>query len=523
MPLRDLLIRGYFPKELPPPFNTRELAFLASGTEPRSWRKNSKGMISKPCELEHYSHKRVGNLRRRLSFPNPIAYYHLATEVATSWRQIRRYLSQGEWSATRPTRIRPKERSFSSPGTAKNRLIPAIARVRQSARYLLKADIARFYPSIYTHAIPWALHGKVAAKANRQVTGSLGNRLDYWLRTGQSGQTVGVPIGPDTSWVASELILVAVQLEFERRFQAKPPAVALIDDFELGFKTLPDAEQALADLEAALNHYELSLNPKKTAIHQLPYAIGSVWTEELATHRIRSSARNQATDLTRYFNRAFELARIHHEDHVLNYCLSRLRYVRVHSKNWELYQSLLIHCATVEPGSLPYVEYELRRKRAAGHTVDLDALSESLDLIIRTAAPLGHSAEVCWAVWLAIVFGAALSSESADAISEMHDTFAALTALHAERLGLFRSPLDYSVWQAYQNSAALWEDHWLLAYEANVKGWLSSAGSGDHVLSDTRFAELKGRSVEFYDARLAAAPTGIGHVPINPQGYPMAW
>lgn len=523
MPLENLLTRGYFPKELPPPFNTRELDFLAHGSEPSSWRKKRNGLFDMACELEHYSHRRVGHLRRRLGFPNPIIYFHLATELSSSWRQVRHYLSQGAWSATRPTRIRPKVRAFSSPGTGKEWFIPSLAKVRESARYLLKADIARFYPSIYTHSVPWALHGKAAAKANRMATGSLGNRLDYWLRMGQSSQTVGIPIGPDTSWVTSELILVAVQIDFERRFGATPPGVVLIDDFELGFKTLPEAEQALADLEAALNHYELSLNPRKTEILQLPRALGSVWTEELASFRIRSSDKNQATDLVRYFNRAFELSRAHPEDHVLNYSLSRLKYLKVRPGNWRLYQSLLLHCMTVEPGTLAYVEQELRRKRAAGHTIDLSALSTSLDLIICTAAPLGHTSEVCWAIWTAIVFGSVLSSESAGAVGVMHDSFAALTALHAEHVGLFASPLDHTTWAAYQTGPALWEDHWLLAYEANVKGWLPTSGGSDHVQGDARFAELKKRMIEFYDARLAAAPGGIGSVPINPHGYPMDW
>ena len=34
-------------------------------------------------------------------------------------------------------------------------------------RFVVKADISTFFPSIYTHSIPWALVGKAVAKQNR--------------------------------------------------------------------------------------------------------------------------------------------------------------------------------------------------------------------------------------------------------------------------------------------------------------------------------------------------------------------
>jgi hypothetical protein len=44
------------------------------------------------------------------------------------------------------------------------------AAVRYAARYVLKTDVARFYHSIYTHSIPWVIHGKAAAKKKQRET-----------------------------------------------------------------------------------------------------------------------------------------------------------------------------------------------------------------------------------------------------------------------------------------------------------------------------------------------------------------
>jgi len=35
-----------------------------------------------------------------------------------------------------------------------------VAAIAFRYKYLIKTDIKNFYPSIYTHSIPWALHDK---------------------------------------------------------------------------------------------------------------------------------------------------------------------------------------------------------------------------------------------------------------------------------------------------------------------------------------------------------------------------
>ncbi len=37
------------------------------------------------------------------------------------------------------------------------------------------------------------------------------------------------------------------------------------------------------------------------------------------------------------------------------------------------------------------------------------------------------------------------------------------------------------------SAGALYDEHWLLAYEANVKGWLPSVSGTDHIAADPNF------------------------------------
>ena len=40
---------------------------------------------------------------------------------------------------------------------------------RMGAHFLVKTDISNCFPSIYTHSIPWALHGREQAKGDRRT------------------------------------------------------------------------------------------------------------------------------------------------------------------------------------------------------------------------------------------------------------------------------------------------------------------------------------------------------------------
>jgi hypothetical protein len=111
-----------------------------------------------------------------------------------------------------PETWRPRHQCQSSPFDA----IPvARARSRTASRYLLATDLSQFYPSIYTHSIPWALHTKSVAKAKPNDYSLLGNVLDLAMRNGQDKQTIGIPIGPDTSLVIAEAILSSVDVQLK--------------------------------------------------------------------------------------------------------------------------------------------------------------------------------------------------------------------------------------------------------------------------------------------------------------------
>ena len=136
-------------------------------------------------------------------------------------------------------------------------------------KYLLKADISSFYASIYTHSISWAIHGRRKAKDERNNYRLLGNRLDKLAQNSNSGQTNGLPIGPVTSDILSELVLADVDEQISRRLskiRIKYRAARYKDDYRFLAKTQEDALTIKKVLTEVLHEYGLDINQKKTDI-----------------------------------------------------------------------------------------------------------------------------------------------------------------------------------------------------------------------------------------------------------------
>ena len=105
-------------------------------------------------------------------------------------------------------------------------------------RYVVITDISGFFPTIYTHTIPWALHGKSIAKQNQSKTPEFfGNILDDRCMGVQDRQTIGLPIGPDTSHIIAEIIGVSIDEAIKKSLGTWPKGFRYVDDFYFFFDT----------------------------------------------------------------------------------------------------------------------------------------------------------------------------------------------------------------------------------------------------------------------------------------------
>jgi hypothetical protein len=313
-------------------------------------------------------------------------------------------------------------------------------------------------------------------------------------------QTHGIPIGPDSSLVAAEILLAAADEELMQRCPKLVRGFRYIDDYELSFGSLRDAELVLMELQGVLSAYELNLNPRKTRIEELPRPLESTWGAELARYQIRDTSYKvgQRNDFVSLFSRAFEIASEHPEESVLKYAISRVQNEKVHSTGWRAFHNCVLDAVGADPSAIAVALGTLHQvSNLGGHTVPLSPLAETFEGVIARHAARGEGSEVAWALWGALSWSVSLSKDAAALVSAMDDNVVALLALDADQKGIFPAgSLNQQLWtNAVNQPDVLNSENWLLAYEANRQGWLSSPA----VAADLTFAAMESAQVSFYN------------------------
>lgn len=484
------------PKELPPLFTSTAFAqrcaplFGAGLTIPDRPPRSA---------LVRFSHSKYASTRRELGIPNPAPFYWLAKTLAEQWSSIVSVCRASTLSRSKP--IDSTSRAVESVSAFAD--LPQFrAKVRAAGRYSFRTDIASFYHSIYTHSIPWAVHGKAAAKVNRSITPKpkgppilWGNLADLYSRNLQEGQTIGLPVGPDTSFVLAETILCSLDQKIQERL-GDCPAFRFVDDYEFVCDSQPEAERVLALLQEVLDDFELKLNPRKTHISELPEPLDTSWVHDLSAFEFNSDSVNPA-QLIRYFTLAFEVARAHPGEPVLKYATRRLKDIVAEQDSATLIQRLLLQAAVADPGTLHFALHTFQKHKDADLEVDCVSLARALNALVCRHAPLGHGSEVTWCIWASAAFDVTLDEQATDSVSKMADDIVALTALRCEPDGAFARPLDRALWTKLSHAENMHGEHWLIAYESLGQGWIPLPPAGDPALASKHIAPLRRDGVSF--------------------------
>ena len=492
MPRAEALIRdGYLPPELPPAFSSASYSAIIGALRDEL---DSIGPRFSRCAS--HSIPRLYHARRLLGIPNPLHQLKLAILVQDHWPELDSHMRQSQLSLTRLESNPKPPRALSKVGHFDDLEMAKVLN-SSSARYVLKADLSRFYHTLYTHSIPWALHTKAIAKAKKNDRHLLGNLLDQAVRNTQDQQTLGIPVGPDTSDLISEVLGVALDLELLSR-NPKLKGIRFVDDYYLYFATRSEAESALADLHGAASHFAVEINPLKTMIQELPEELLPAWKVELRSHRL--SEEQERADLLSLFSSAFQQAAKYPGNNVLKYALKQSTSRKISEQNWALYESLLLGSLVWEPSLAPTLAPVLVKYWSEGFVINSERLRETLAEVAIYHAKLRQGFEVAWALWLSKLFSLGLPENALVAVSQVDDPVVALLALDLKISGL-GDAVDTSLWSSHMRGDQLFSENWLLAYEAYVKGWLPSADGSDYINSDPFFSLLSKYSVEFYDTQ----------------------
>lgn len=494
------------PKEVPPSISTEQFSQFARNTNSQPF-----NFATKAAHLGTHSLSRPGGARRPLHIVNPFNYTNLALSVKERWQKINHIISSSQFSISQPTPDQAARRALVPAKNTKAELTDKKIETRSRGKFILKIDINRFYPSIYTHSIGWAVEGKTTAKANRRGR-SAGNDLDKFSRECQDDQTMGIPIGPDTSLVISELIASRID---ERLSNEGFYGFRFMDDYEIVCPTRLQAERALDHFFAASSEYCLAPNPIKTKIYELPIEFTDRWTRKLANFVFSDKPRLQRLDTIQYFELAFQLHRKFPEQGILPYAIKRLQQVELEDSAWPTCRSLICQCILAEPACVRYSSAILHRYESS--TV-ANEVKDALNSIIFMHGSFDHGSEVAWAIFLCQQLNIQITPEATNALAKSRDPIVRVSACFAAT-NVIRDTSPLHAWKADVTATdSLKKEYWLLAYEAHRRDWnFLVAANGSPIQADANFSSASSADVSFLvdPQTLVNGATDVSHDPYS--------
>ncbi|NBB66047.1 reverse transcriptase [Pseudomonas sp. ODNR1LW] len=508
--LERLVSHGYFAPELPLCFNSFDLAkhsksILSVIDKMPHTKKNNPSYYTYVSEPTWFYYPRFSKDDRRHGIPNPINHLLLSRILANHYVALRKIARKSKLSRSPPVFDWVGPRALARA----NADIRDDFRVELAARreMYVAADVRAFFHSIYTHAIAWAVHGKGFAKRHRGLN-HFGNVIDLLCRNAQDGQTIGLPVGPDTSRLIAEVVASAIDVQLQKQLKIRTrDASRYIDDYTLSSARGLSGEEILAQLRVSVSAFELELNNDKSAVVPTTQRQMTGWQPAIRARIPRPERRGDQVPTTALLQLFYELGRLcddHPDTNVEKFGLQNARLSLVAASDWLPVQTNLISAYRRNP-SLVSLLVELCLLRQAAHgDVGKDDLCEFIENRIDVLARGNRTGELVWLLFLAARLGITISSRRLGSLFVMENALVALLVTYLNAQGLINGNIDRSTWDQSLNSAGLKSQMWLYAYEAVTQGFIKDV-SDEFIKDDAYFSLLREKKVQFLNIELGYA------------------
>lgn len=494
--LRRLLSHGYFAPELPPCFVSHDLAkyrrSVLDGIEAMQPLNGQPAFHRYISEPSWFYFPRFGKDDRRHGVPNPLAYLLLSQAVADNYVKLRACAKNSRISSSPPIFDWSGPRALVRPSID----LRDDFRVDLSSRReeFVSADIRAFFHSIYTHAIPWAIHGKAFSKLNRG-TQHFGNLIDMLCRNAQDGQTIGLPVGPDCSRLIAEVIASAIDVTLRTKVGiGLRDASRYVDDYTISSGANHSGNNLIAALRQAAAKYELELNNDKSAILPTSSRHDNGWKQEVRSYVPRGPSGD--AEFQHFFYRVGRICDAHPDTNVEKYAFQNARAALIRANTWAKVQSHLIAAYRRNASLVAFLVEITLLRQVERNDVELPKLTEFLEHRLPVLARENRTGEIIWFLFLAARLRISLSAQSVGPLTEIDNSMVALlTTLCVDRQ-LVGGAIDFTKWNTALSGDGLRSGMWLYAYESVGLG-INPVQSTAFIEADPYFALLHAKKVRF--------------------------
>ncbi|WP_294283027.1 RNA-directed DNA polymerase [uncultured Chryseobacterium sp.] len=485
----SLLNKGFFPEVLPPCFVSTNLA--------RSFNGLIKDVVAKQyykrsSEYIRYSGTKHDGNRRYYGAVNPIPYFNLCDFIDKNWKDIDIKLQQSDFSISN-IKMGKEDDDRAILVSSLSEVVSKLSSQIKHSPYLLKTDIAQFFPSIYTHSIVWVAHGREVAKKDTSRTSKTlyFNSLDWFIQQCQNGQTRGVIVGPDAFRIIAEYLVSDIDNLLQQKVDNLIiGGVRHVDDYYLGVKSELDSSIVLSELRDILQNYELQVNDSKTKLLPGLFPIDDVWAQELRSDRNYNSLVDKINYL---LDKAFDISNAIGSQSPMKLALRRLDKFELYYKDyWSDFEPKLQRILFHFPHCLDYLCLLLAKRMAINESLDKVGWKNIIHVILEKSIGAGHHHEIVWLLWVSFVCKIEVSSALIARLCKVNNSFVKSILIAAFQEGLCDNIDSIKL----GSNLSTEDETWLQNIVGRSTGYTGAKFSG---LYSTEFEKLVANGVTFID------------------------
>ncbi|WOO97464.1 RNA-directed DNA polymerase [Micrococcus terreus] len=418
---------------------------------------------------------------RNMEILHPRAYAKLVRELKTSWPQWKD-VETNPSSVIRMTDHADKRIFSMIPNASvEDLMVPG-------GRFLAKVDITNFYGSIYTHAIPWAVHGTEKGKSAREDGSDWTNAIDSVTRLARRKETTGISVGPGTSAVIGEIMMGAVD---DRLREKGHVFQRYIDDYFCVCPTRDRAEAFVRDVRDELSLLKLAVHPAKTKIMELPVPVRPRWMRELRC--VSRSGMNTLGKLLDLLDHAIDSPNQVEEEGALRYALVSVE--RALGEDADEGTCLAVVDRLLTLGfKMPTAMGTACRILGAQEADAVAARAISLNRILREHVANRRTDAATWIIYLLLTSNVPIEPETVDEVIGSRDGLS--MALLASDSQYSRAVVNFvEAFEQGQPPAYMRDEYWLVYYQLWLANRRSITASEDGYYSELQPLKDQGLSL----------------------------
>ncbi|WP_339169128.1 RNA-directed DNA polymerase [Paenibacillus sp. FSL R5-0341] len=336
-------------------------------------------------------------------------------------------------------------------------------------KYLLKIDLSKCYENIYTHSLTWALYGKEDSKNElkkqpkyRDITYKSYDEFDKLVRSINNNETKGIPTGPLSSRIVSEVILTSIdEILNSEGYHFK----RYVDDYNFYFRNESEINEFIPFFQNILYDYKLHINTEKTQVNKYPYQLNQDFAKALKEHDFSKDG------YLKYIEKMIELHQNNNKG-VLKYGLKILSSHTIPQKEKKLVFSHLVNMILTFPNMAEYVHNVILNNN---FTFDR-SIQHNINNILESCLNYKHELETIWLLSVMGSLNMPIEVENLVSIINYSEPLSTIMALdYVQKQSLNREiEIQSSTDQlkAKLNNESIYGDKWILIYEINRNQWI---------------------------------------------------